>query len=230
MQYLLNGGGHEVRSLQSLEITDFLHQAGVKNLVIIAFAMAETHWQQVWEQPEQMITLSGINITSLTLTNYTAALATARLSAADAIFMPGGIPAVLMERLVDTGCADLLQGSIDKQQLKVVGGASAGAMVLGKMYGSNHKPGLNIVDNHIIDVHFSNRGRMSRLQAVIDANHELTGIGIDEDTTLLLNDDWRPQQIFGDGTTTYYRYNETMKTYDKNTTFTTRNSDPASQT
>lgn len=226
MQYLLNGGGQEMRSLQSTAVTDFLHQAGVKNIVIIAFAMAESRWQKVWEQPEPMISLPGIIISSLTTTNYTPALAADRLAAADAIYMPGGIPAVLMERLIDTGCADLLQASIGQGQCKVIGGASAGAMVLGKMYGSNHKPGLNIVGNHIIDVHFSNRGRMSRLQGVIDANHELTGIGIDEDTTLLLNNDWQPQQIFGDGTATYYRHNDTLRIYDKNTTFTTGNPEP----
>ena len=215
-----------MRSLQSPEITGFLEQAGIKNMVIIAFAMAEMHWQQVWEQPEQMITLPGIKITSLTMTNYSPELAADRLANADAVFMPGGIPEVLIERLQQTGCADLLQTYLNGS-LKLVGGASAGAMVLGKLFGSNQMPGLNLVCNHIIDVHFSNRGRLSRLQQVIDTNHELTGVGIDEDTSLLLNGNWQPEKIFGDGTATYYRHNEAMKIYDKNTTFTNADSSAA---
>ncbi|SHE80844.1 cyanophycinase [Clostridium fallax] len=48
-------------------------------------------------------------------------------------------------------------------------------------------PGLGMIKNVIIDQHFSQRGRIGRLLAGIAQNPQVLGIGIDEDTAIVVN-------------------------------------------
>ena len=49
-------------------------------------------------------------------------------------------------------------------------------------------PGLALVPGLIIDQHFAERGRMGRLLAAIGQNPRLIGVGIDEDTAIVLDE------------------------------------------
>ncbi|MDU3723036.1 MAG: cyanophycinase, partial [Clostridium celatum] len=49
-------------------------------------------------------------------------------------------------------------------------------------------PGLGLVNNIIIDQHFAQRGRIGRLLTAIAQNPEVLGIGIDEDTAIIVSD------------------------------------------
>lgn len=81
-------------------------------------------------------------------------------------------------------------------------GTSAGASVMsstmiigGKDEDSPRKctiemaPGLGLIKNVIIDQHFSQRGRIGRLLAAVAQNPEVLGIGIDEDTAIVIDND-----------------------------------------
>lgn len=83
----------------------------------------------------------------------------------------------------------------------VIAGTSAWASVMsdtmiveGEDDESPHKctlkmsPGLGLVKNIIIDQHFAQRGRVGRLLTAIAQNPEVLGIGIDEDTAILVSD------------------------------------------
>lgn len=48
-------------------------------------------------------------------------------------------------------------------------------------------PGLGLVNNVIIDQHFVQRGRIGRLLAAVAQNPEVLGIGIDENTAIIVN-------------------------------------------
>jgi cyanophycinase len=48
-------------------------------------------------------------------------------------------------------------------------------------------PGLGLIKDVIIDQHFAQRGRIGRLLAGIAQNPEVLGIGIDEDTGIIVN-------------------------------------------
>jgi cyanophycinase len=81
----------------------------------------------------------------------------------------------------------------------VVAGTSAGASVMSETMlvkgtsqeshriGDLHMaPGLGLVRDVIIDQHFAERGRIGRLLGAVAQNPRVLGIGIDEDTAILL--------------------------------------------
>ena len=83
----------------------------------------------------------------------------------------------------------------------VIAGTSAGASMMSETMlvkgtsGESHKigdlhmaPGLGLVRNVIIDQHFAERGRFGRLFGAVAHNPRELGIGIDEDTALVLQD------------------------------------------
>ena len=59
-------------------------------------------------------------------------------------------------------------------------------------------PGLGLIKNVVIDQHFAQRGRIGRLLVAIAENPESLGIGIDEDTAILLNKE-SEFQVIGSG-------------------------------
>ena len=50
-------------------------------------------------------------------------------------------------------------------------------------------PGMGFIENVIIDQHFAQRGRIGRLLTGIAQNPEVLGIGIDENTAIIVNED-----------------------------------------
>jgi cyanophycinase len=50
-------------------------------------------------------------------------------------------------------------------------------------------PGLGLAKNMIIDQHFSERGRIRRLLGAVAQNPRMLGIGIDEDTAVVVESD-----------------------------------------
>ena len=93
-------------------------------------------------------------------------------------------------------------------------GTSAGAaamstsmIVRGEPSSHPHKnavklsPGLGFLKNIIIDQHFSERGRISRLITAVSYNPYNLGIGIDENTAIIL-DGHGVLEVFGQGSTT----------------------------
>jgi cyanophycinase len=49
-------------------------------------------------------------------------------------------------------------------------------------------PGLGLLPGVIVDQHFAERGRMGRLVGAVSQNPRLLGIGIDEDTAIVVED------------------------------------------
>lgn len=84
----------------------------------------------------------------------------------------------------------------------VVAGTSAGASAMAETMlvrgtsGESYKlgdlhmaPGLGFMKNVIIDQHFAERGRIGRLLGAIAINPRILGIGIDEDTAIVVQDE-----------------------------------------
>jgi cyanophycinase len=84
----------------------------------------------------------------------------------------------------------------------VIAGTSAGASVMSDtmlVKGSSGEsarigdlhiaPGLGLIQNVIIDQHFAERGRFGRLLGAVAQNARIIGIGIDEDTAIIVQGD-----------------------------------------
>ena len=59
-------------------------------------------------------------------------------------------------------------------------------------------PGLGLINGVIIDMHFDQRGRVGRLLVGVAENPEVLGIGIDEDTSIIVNKE-RIFRVVGSG-------------------------------
>lgn len=114
------------------------------------------------------------------------------------VFMTGGDQVKLLSMLSGTRlCEAMRMAYIERGAC--IGGTSAGASALSEhMLGhmaADQNPlttdvhlvvGLGFVLNAVIDQHFSARGRLSRLLAVVAHNPKLVGVGIDENTALVI--------------------------------------------
>jgi cyanophycinase len=122
----------------------------------------------------------------------------ARLQAADVVIFTGGDQLRLTSILGGTKFHDVLMHKYINEEF-VYAGTSAGAAAASNnmiYQGSSSEAllkgevkitsGLSIIDNVIIDTHFVKRGRIGRLFQAVVGNPRLLGIGLGEDTGLLI--------------------------------------------
>ncbi len=129
------------------------------------------------------------------------------------VFITGGDQMRLVSLLGGTDFAALLRKLVRETDI-VLAGTSAGAagmstsmIVRGESTSHPHKnavrlsPGLGFLKNIIIDQHFTERGRISRLITAVSYNPYNLGIGIDENTAIIL-DGKGILEVYGQGSTT----------------------------
>lgn len=113
------------------------------------------------------------------------------------IFFTGGDQLRISSQIGDTPVERMVRDI--HQRGGVVAGTSAGASVMSEtmlVKGSSSEshrigdlhmaPGLGLVRDVIIDQHFAERGRIGRLLGAVAQNPRVLGIGIDEDTAIVL--------------------------------------------
>ena len=129
------------------------------------------------------------------------------------VFMTGGDQMRLVSLLGGTDFAYKLR-RVARETDIVIAGTSAGAagmstsmIVRGESISHPQKnsvrlsPGLGFLKNVIIDQHFTERGRISRLITAVSYNPYNLGIGIDENTAIILDPDG-VMEVFGQGSVT----------------------------
>ena len=129
------------------------------------------------------------------------------------IIMTGGDQMRLVSLLGGTKLAEKIRKMVRETDV-VLAGTSAGAaamstsmIVRGEPSSHPHKnavrlsPGLGFLKNIIIDQHFSERGRISRLITAVSFNPYNLGIGIDENTAIILDGKGK-LEVYGAGSTT----------------------------
>ncbi|MFC7379262.1 cyanophycinase [Brevundimonas sp. GCM10030266] len=134
--------------------------------------------------------------------------ALATLDGAAAVFFTGGDQLRISSQIGDTG---LERRILDLHAAGgLIAGTSAGASVMSETMlvkgpssesyriGEVHMaPGLGLMKDVIIDQHFAERGRYGRLLGAVAHNPRLLGVGIDEDTALLV--EGRAGRVIGSG-------------------------------
>jgi cyanophycinase len=131
----------------------------------------------------------------------------ARLKAADVVMFTGGDQLRLTSILGGTPFHDILLDKYMNEDF-IYAGTSAGAAAASNTMiyqGSSSEAllkgevkitsGLGLIDNVIIDTHFVQRGRIGRLFQAVVGNPKVLGVGLGEDTGLLIKNGTKMEAI-----------------------------------
>lgn len=196
---LLIIGGAEDKCCGAGLLERFAELCGGEQARIVLVTTATGQPDQVRADYEQVFRKLGVHrLTELRMHGRADAdsdQAVTTLAGATGVFFSGGDQARL-RTLVGSRSADVL-----RQRLAcglVVAGTSAGATALGHamILGGNGAdvsaaavrtgPGLGLVPKSLIDMHFGERGRLPRLLSAVALDPDHLGIGIDENTGILV--------------------------------------------
>lgn len=209
---LLIIGGHEDKTGERLILRALAKRVGSGKLVISA--VATEHPDDTWHEYEATFRALGVrHIHRLSVESRADAESPRSLRSledASAIFFTGGDQLRITSMLGDTPVySRVLEIYV---QGGTIAGTSAGAsmmsetMIVGGGHNGSHRigpdlqmaPGLGFAKDMVIDQHFAERGRITRLLASVAQNPRILGIGIDENTAIDLApfDHFR---VLGDG-------------------------------
>ena len=134
----------------------------------------------------------------------------ARLRAADLVFISGGDQERLLEFLAGTGFLAILKQKYQAEATFILAGTSAGAAALAEvMLVEGHgwrsllggcveaQSGLGLLPGVILDQHFAERARYPRLMHAVLAQPHLLGLGLSEETGLIIRHGHQAE-VFGD--------------------------------
>lgn len=190
------GGG--MRDLSILQ--EFAELAGGRDarIVVIPTAGGAPDYDDYWQGLAQF---RAAGLTNLKLIHTydrseadTAEFAQA-IRDAQGVWFPGGRQWRLADSYLDTEVHDALQELLDRGG--VIGGSSAGATILGSYLArgdtssntimmGDHEKGFGFLENVAIDQHLLRRNRQFDLLEIMAAKPELLGIGLDEDTAIVV--------------------------------------------
>ena len=132
----------------------------------------------------------------------------ARLRAAALVFVTGGDQERLTEHLLGTQFLEVLRQRHQRDAGFILAGTSAGASAMGGQMlvagrgwrsllggGISVIPGLALLPNLLVDQHFIERERYPRLLHAVLAHPTLLGVGLSEETGLLLRPGQAPEVV-----------------------------------
>ena len=215
--YLLVIGGAEDKYNERRILKKFLKLAGGKRAEVLIVPVASDY-------PEFAADVYTQAFRNLGIANPRVLRATSRqdvvqadvdklLEGVTGVFITGGDQMRLVSLLGGTKLAERLRQLVRDSPIVLAGtsagaaGMSASMIVRGESTSHPHKnsvklsPGLGFLKNIIIDQHFTERGRISRLITAVSYNPYNLGIGIDENTAIIL-DGKGVLEVFGAGSAT----------------------------
>ena len=195
-------GGHEDREHGKEILTRFVELAGGADANIVVITAASQVAEEMWKTYDDAFGALGVRQRShLELNSRQDANsddAVRAMAQATGIFMTGGDQKRLLALIGGTALDAEMHAAL-KIRGATIGGTSAGASAMsGHMLAQGRTDllpekgavslgaGLGFLHRVVVDQHFSERQRLSRLLSIVAANPYLQGIGIDEDTALVI--------------------------------------------
>jgi cyanophycinase len=194
-------GGHEDRTNERKILQAVADRLGDDGKIVVC-TVASAEPESLWEQYESAFRAIGVpHVFRLDVQSREDA-ATPRamriLEGATGVFFTGGDQLKITSQVGDTPMYSRVQEIFE--QGGVIAGTSAGASAMSEtMLVANNgeasyriksallmAPGLGLAQDMLIDQHFSERGRMARLIGAVTQNPRVLGVGIDEDTAMIL--------------------------------------------
>lgn len=210
-------GGAEDKYNERRILNKFVQLAGGENARVLIVPIASDYPEfsaDVYTQAFRKMGLSDVAVLRATSRQEVIdADAESLLEGTTGVFISGGDQMRLASVLGGTRFAQLLEEKVRTTPL-VLAGSSAGAaamsssmIVRGESVSHPHKnairlsPGLGVLNNIIVDQHFTERGRISRLITAVSYNPRQLGLGIDENTAVIVAPDG-VLEVTGEGTVT----------------------------
>lgn len=206
-------GGNEVRKQETLDgheqnydfkhgiLQDLVNEMNGEKPRILVLPMASQHQEEFAEIYRQAFKRIGHQIDVLIIHGKKDADMEENLEVlqkADGVFITGGDQTRLLQRLEGTLFLEILQKRYYHDDF-VIAGTSAGAMILSEymIHGGKSEEsiikgviklsdGLAFLPGTIIDTHFLSRGRFSRLTEALLLKRNSIGIGLCEDTGVVV--------------------------------------------
>jgi cyanophycin synthetase len=196
-------GGKVDKQGERTILREFVRDAGGADARIVVVTVATHQPQESGEDYREAFQGLGVNdVRVVDVSDRQDAVRTDALRAveqATAVFLTGGDHLHVASLLGGTPLHEALQRR--HREGFLLGGTSAGAammsnlMIVGGDSNSNPRfgaidtaPGINFVPDTIIDTHFSQRGRLGRLLTAVAHYPQNLGLGIDENTAIVISD------------------------------------------
>lgn len=202
---LLIIGGAEDKQGECIILKRFVEEAGGRESRITVLTVATEYPLQVGSEYHALfLSLGAQEVQVLDVSDRTQANRQGigkEFETSTGIFFTGGDQLRITGLLGGTLVGRMLQQLYEKGI--IIAGTSAGAsvmsetMIVGGEAGTAKKssltmaPGLGLLRSVVIDQHFAQRGRIGRLLSAISQNPYVLGVGIDEDTAILVQSDAR---------------------------------------
>jgi cyanophycinase len=198
-------GGAEDRLQDRLILRKFADHCGGPQARIRLITAASDDPQGVWHSYQQAFNALGVfDVQPLAIYDRDSAQSPevqAEILQADGIFISGGDQSKLMAILWDSWAYQSLHQSFYLNRC-CIGGTSAGAAVMSRHMiaqgpavlratkeAVDTDMGLGLLSQAVVDQHFSERRRLPRLLSTLAMRPDLLGVGIDEDTALVIERD-----------------------------------------
>ena len=192
---LLHGGGPVADNVRA----EFVKLAGGRGARIVVIPTADVSESGTDDLLEDWNQFAPSSVSFLNAESRTAALRprfSEPLAHATGVWICGGKQSRLGEIYADTSVELALRDVIARGG--VVGGTSAGAAITSRVMivRGEERKGLDLFPGAIVDQHFLKRDRQDRLLKMVAAHPERVGLGIDEETALILRG--RSLKVIGD--------------------------------
>jgi len=194
-------GGKEDRTADKIILGEVARRVGSGKLVVSTVAM-ENNPGEIFDEYEKAFRSLGVkHLFKLEISNRDEAKSDSKLRILDdaqALFFTGGDQMKITSQIGDTPIYQRIRQIYEEGG--VIAGTSAGASVMSEtmlVVGGDEEshviggsvrmaPGLGLIGGVIIDQHFMERGRVGRLLGAVAQNPKNLGIGIDEQTAIVV--------------------------------------------
>jgi cyanophycinase len=227
---LLIIGGAEDRQNERVILKKFIELSGGNQAKLKFILAASSEPSSVWSSYSNVFkNLGATNVEPIALLSREDAYnpdVVSNLLTADGIFMTGGDQSRLMTELWETPAFSAIHHVFHLNGI-CIAGTSAGAAVMSRqMIAQGQAPiitekgvvsfdiGLGLVSMAIIDQHFSQRRRLTRLLSALAQRPDLLGVGIDENTGLVITVN-ESIEVIGDGSVTILDGREMISNYEE---------------
>ena len=205
-------GGHEDKKGERRILKEV--RARTKRSTLVVATVATAHPEEVWQEYREVFRSLGVrSLSHLHIETRDDAFSEDKLKAlqgAGAVFFTGGDQLRITSRIGGAPICERIREIFARGG--TIAGTSAGASVMSETMlvsgagSASYRvgqdlfmaPGLGLMRDAIIDQHFAERGRLGRLLGAVAQNPRLLGIGIDEDTAIVV-DRKRRCEVLGSG-------------------------------